>query len=90
VFTLFTTIEKGWGGSHLFYLYSCYTTYEYICTTKQKVFILLKQLKLIIMNRFSNLKSKVKDGDEILTKVNTLPYERVVTVKGDGVICKGE
>ncbi len=38
--------------------------------------------------RFNEIKEKVKDGDKILTRVNSHPAERVVTVKGDGVILK--
>jgi len=39
---------------------------------------------------YKKLRSICKDGDVILTEVNTHPSQREVTVKGDGVVCNTE
>lgn len=42
------------------------------------------------MYRYNNIKKTLKDGDELLTEVNSHPARRTVIVKGNGVICKKE
>ena len=40
------------------------------------------------MSLYANIKNSLKEGDELLTEVNSHPARRTVKVKGDGVVCK--
>lgn len=41
------------------------------------------------MYLFEDFKSKVKDGDKLITQVNSLPGTREVTVQGEDILCQG-